>query len=301
MSHDADDSDLRPRRGDSAKSMMLTVLGEFVLPASSPGTGERGDGSGGAGGSGDDAGVWTGTLVDALVAIGYRDRNARQVLTRLRDDGRIRSERQGRRTRWLLTDDGRALLEAGAERIYRFGRRAESWDGRWLLVQCSVPEVLRRERRLLQTRLSFEGFGFLSPTVAVSPYCELEPAANRVLAELELAELAVVVAGTTGTLSPDATILQRAWDLDALRRDYGDFVERFETADPVGPQARFAELVHLVHTWRGFPFRDPEIPVDLLPDDWVGLRAQALFEELRARWAPEAATYFKELDATNGA
>ncbi len=280
MIPEADDSDLRPRRGGSAKSMMLTVLGEFVLPAQT--------------------GAWTGTLVDALVAIGYRDRNARQVLTRLRDDGRIRSERLGRRTRWQLTDDGRALLAAGAERIYRFGARAESWDGRWLLVQCSVPEVQRRERRLLQTQLSFEGFGFLSPTVAVSPHADAEAAANRVLAELDLADQAVVMVGTTGSLSPDGAILERAWDLDGLRIAYQAFVDQFETADPQGPEQRFAELVRLVHAWRRFPFHDPEIPVQLLSDDWVGRRAQTLFEERRASWGPEAATYFKELETTNG-
>ena len=280
MTPDADDSDLRPRRSDSAKAVMLTVLGEFVLPSGT--------------------GAWTGTLVEALTTVGYQDRNARQVLTRLRDDGRIESERQGRRTRWRLTDDGRALLEVGADRIYRFGQRAERWDGRWLLIQCSVPESLRRERRLLQTRLSFEGFGFLSPTVAVSPHAELESSANRVLADLGLDELAVVVIGSTGELSPDQVILERAWDLAALRRAYAEFVDRFEPTDPTSPEDRFAELVHLVHEWRRFPFHDPEIPVPLLPEDWIGRQALALFEERRARWGADATAYFTGLEAANG-
>ena len=131
MSTDTDtDRDLRPRRSESAKSVMLTVLGEFVLPG---------------GGQ-----AWTGTLVGALATLGYQDRNARQVLARLRDDGRIRSERVGRQTRWHLTAEGRSLLEAGAERIYRFGRRAQDWDGRWLLVQCSVPEVMPAALEILK-------------------------------------------------------------------------------------------------------------------------------------------------------
>lgn len=259
---------------------MLTVLGEFVLPG---------------GGT-----AWTGTLVDSLAAVGYQDRNARQVLTRLRDDDRIDAERIGRRTRWQLTESGRALLEAGAERIYRFGQRAERWDGTWLLVQCPVPETLRRERRLLQTRLSFEGFGFLSPTVAVSPHRELEEAANRVLTDLGLAELAVIMAGTTGSISPDTSILERAWDLDELRDAYRAFVDRFEAIDPSGERDRFAALVDLVHAWRRFPFHDPEIPIPLLPADWAGRRAQELFEDRRARWGADAATYFKGLEAANG-
>ena len=259
---------------------MLTVLGEFVLPG---------------GGT-----AWTGTLVDALATVGYQDRNARQVLARLRDDGRIDAERLGRRTRWRLTADGRTLLEAGAERIYRFGRRAERWDGRWLLVQCPVPETLRRERRLLQTRLSFEGFGFLSPTVAISPHCELEAAANRVLTELGLADLAVTMAGETGSISPDATILERAWDLDELGHAYRDFVDRFGSIEPTGGRDRFAALVELVHAWRRFPFHDPEIPLPLLPVDWPGRQAQDLFEDRRSQWGPESTTFFKELEGANG-
>lgn len=274
-----DDGALRPRRGDSAKSVLLTILGEFVLPSG--------------------ASAWTGTLVDALTALGYQDRNARQVLTRLRDDGRIEPERRGRRTLWHLTGPGRRLLEAGSARIYRFGRRAERWDGRWLLVQCSVPETMRRERRLLQTRLSFEGFGFLSATVAVSPYCELEETANEVLTDLGLADLAVVMFGSTGSLSPGAAILERAWDLDGLRTAYRDFIERFDTVEPSGGKASFAAVVRLVHAWRQFPFRDPEIPSQLLPEDWIGSRARDLFDDRRTRWSPAATDFYKGLEASN--
>ena len=255
---------------------MLSILGEFVLPS---------------GGS-----AWTSTLVEALATVGYRDRNARQVLARLRDDGRIEAERRGRRTRWHLTEPGRRLLETGAQRIYRFGRRAEGWDGRWLLIQCPVPETMRRERRLLQTRLSFEGFGFVAPTVAVSPYTDLEGTANDILAELGLTELAVVMAGTAGSLSPDEVILERAWDLAGLRAAYGDFVDEFDGLDPRGDEAAFAATVRLVHAWRRFPFRDPEIPRELLPDDWIGLRAQRLFDDRRTRWSPEASAHYKELE-----
>ena len=274
-----DDGPLRPRNTDSAKSVLLTVLGEFVLPG---------------GGS-----AWTGTPIDALGELGFGDRNARQVLTRLRDDGIIVSERRGRKTRWHISEDGRQLLEAGARRIYRFGRRAETWDGRWLLVHCSVPETMRRERRRLQTRLSFEGFGFLSPTVAISPYGELEEAANEVLGELGLADLALVLAGRTGSLSPDAAILHRAWDLQNLELSYREFVERFDDLEPAGARDRFEALVRMVQAWRRFPFLDPEIPLQLLPDDWIGLRAQQLFEDRRARWGPDAGTFYKELEAVH--
>ena len=56
----ADDHYPRPRRGDSAKSVLVTMLGELVLPG------------GGA--------AWTGTMVDGLGHLGFSERNARHRL-----------------------------------------------------------------------------------------------------------------------------------------------------------------------------------------------------------------------------
>ena len=35
--------------------------------------------------------------------------------------------------------------------------------------------------------------------------------------------------------------------------------------------------IELVSSYRHFPFRDPDLPVELLPEDWPGSRAHELF------------------------
>jgi phenylacetic acid degradation operon negative regulatory protein len=117
------DRALRPRSGSSAKALLLTILGEFVLPH---------------GGS-----AWTSTLVEALAAIGVEERNARQAAARLAEEGLVSRAKSGRRVRWQLTDQGRDLLVTGTARIYGFGRTDSPWDRRWLVVLCSVPEEQR--------------------------------------------------------------------------------------------------------------------------------------------------------------
>lgn len=271
----------RPRPTDSAKSMLLTVLGELVVPN---------------GGS-----VWTGTLVDGLAALGYGDRNARQAMARLRDDGVIESERHGRKTRWHVTAEGDQLLRAGAERIYRFGERTEPWDGRWLVVVCSIPESQREKRRRLQTQLAFAGFGFVSPNIAVSPHTSAEHTVNQVLERLDLADIAMVLRAETGSLTPDGDILERSWDLEALSASYVDFISTFGEVRPEGPEASFCELVRLVHTWRRFPFSDPELPPELLPAGWSGTVARHLFDDARDSWSTEATAYYKGLEAEHDA
>src|SRR5688500_2296904 len=109
-----DEFEGRDERRASAKSLLTTILGEFVRPHT--------------------ATLWTTTAVAALETLGVTERNARQALARSRDQGLIVPERRGRTVRWRLTDAATELLTAGAERIYSFGTRGVSWDGHWLVV-----------------------------------------------------------------------------------------------------------------------------------------------------------------------
>jgi phenylacetic acid degradation operon negative regulatory protein len=268
---------LRPRAGSSAKALLLTVLGELVLPG---------------GGT-----AWTATLVAALAQLDVEEKNARQAVARLADDGLIAGQREGRRVRWLLTDGGRELLTTGTERIYAFGGPGgEAWESRWLVVLCPVPEDQRAKRHHVRSRLGFAGFGFLSAGVAISPHLEREAFANDVLEELGLVEGAAVLRAEAGTLVSDIALLHRAWDLDALADRYRRFVAAIEALDPRTDGERFAALVTLVHEWRRFPFVDPEIPDALLPPDWPGHRAKALFDARHTRWSPAAVEWFADCE-----
>jgi len=270
----------RPRSGSSAKALLLTVLGELVLPC------------GGA--------VWTSTVVRALGTLDVEERNARQALARLADDGTLSSERHGRRARWHLTDRGQRLLVDGTRRIYGLGTADDAWDGRWLVVLCSVPEEQRAKRHRLRSRLEFAGFGFLAPGVAVSPHVEREDEANDVLRELDLAAGAVVFRAEAGTLVAADGVLARAWDLDALAAAYEDFTAAFVARAPRTDEERFARLVELVHAWRRFPFADPGIPPVLLPPRWPGHRAHDVFVARHDAWTPGARRWYEAQEGAAG-
>src|SRR5579884_3986041 len=107
----------------SARGLLFTVLGEFVLP-----------GGGFA---------WTSALIDVLARLGVEEKATRQALMRTAGDGWLSAERVGRRTRWELTTAAEELLVEGTERIFSFTGRAETWDGRWLLVLARAPESER--------------------------------------------------------------------------------------------------------------------------------------------------------------
>ena len=275
------DRSLRPRSGSSAKALLLTALGEFVLPH---------------GGS-----VWTATLIEALRLLDVDERNVRQAAARLRDEGFLTTVRHGRRAQWCLTDAGRHLLTTGTERIYRFGADGPAWDRRWLVVLSAVPEDQRAKRHQLRSQLSFAGFGFIDAGTAVSPHPEREDAVNDVLRDLDLVDAAIVFVAETGSLVPDAEILRRAWDVDALAERYEAFLAEFRGRRPRTPPERVAALIELVHAWRRFPFGDPEIPAELLPANWPGRRAKQHFDECHAAWAPDANAWFEQTEVAAAA
>lgn len=259
----------------SARSLLLTVLGEFVLPAGEP--------------------VWTQTLLDALGHVGVEEKSARQALARTAADDVVVSERSGRRVRWSLTPAGRRLLSEGAARIYGHGTGREPWDGRWLVLVVSVPEAQRALRHQLRTQLAWAGLGSPAPGVWVCPDASRVDEAHRALVDVGLDDAAlVVVGGTHGGLS-DAELVAQAWDLREVEARYAEFVEQFADLDPDRDGGVLAAQVRLVDAWRRFPFLDPQLPAELLPADWVGARAAEVFHARHEAWTPGAQEAFADL------
>jgi phenylacetic acid degradation operon negative regulatory protein len=267
----------RPRSGKSGKALLLTILGEFVLPN---------------GGS-----VWTSTLIETLGLLGVGEPNARQAIARLGEDGILSPVKEGRSTRWEVAPRGERLLSAGAQRIYEFGNADQNWDGQWLLVLTSIPEDVRGKRHQVRSQLEFAGFGFVSAGVAVSPHADREKETQAILDALDLDPRPLVFRASTGSFLPDDELIKRGWDLEALSKKYRVFLDEFTKGRPTTGPACFESLVALVHEWRRFPFEDPEIPLELLPLKWPGKRSKKLFDDLRARWSPAAQDWYRSVNS----
>jgi phenylacetic acid degradation operon negative regulatory protein len=262
----------------SARSWLLTVLGEFVLPAAAP--------------------IWTSSIVDVLSGLGLEEKASRQALARTAADGLIVAERIGRRARWLLTEPGQRLLSEGAQRIYSFGVRAPRWDGRWLLLSASVPESQRELRHRLRTRMSWAGFGSLAPNLWVSPNTDREAEAKQLLDELGLVATTLSFTGEFAGIGTERNLVEQAWNLDDLAARYRSFLAEFSRLRP-GASPMLAQ-VRLVHEWRRFPFLDPQLPPELLPPQWIGTRAAAVFHERHASWHSSAQAQFAQLARDGG-
>jgi len=259
----------------SARSLLLTVLGELVLPYDDP--------------------IWTGAFLDVLGALGVEPKTTRQAVARIADDGWLEPSRDGRRTAWRLTPAGRELLTTGAARIYSHASGESSWDGSWLLVVAHLPERDRRARHRLQTRLAWNGLGRLASDVWVGAHIERQPALRAALEEAGVAEAVTIFASRIGELGDATHIAQEAWDLDDVVQRYEEFIDAARLLNPRTDEQALLALVRLVQDWRRFPFLDPDLPRELLPTNWRGHEAASLFAERRSRWLPKAETEWQRL------
>jgi phenylacetic acid degradation operon negative regulatory protein len=248
----------------SARGLLFTVLGEFVLPT---------------GGS-----AWTSAFIEVFGRLGVEEKAIRQALARTAADGWISPERHGRRTRWRLTPDGDRLLTEGTERIYAFAGSQRDWDGSWLLVLARVPESDRPARHLLRTRLSWAGLGSPAPGVWITTHTERRAEVEQVLDQAGVTDGQIFVATHRGG-GELATLVGQAWDMPAIERDYAEFLAEFAPPSAEDPLTR---LIELIHAWRRFPSLDPGLPGRLLPDRWSGARAARLFAARHSTWSPDA-------------
>ena len=252
----------------SARSTLLTVLGEYVHPAG-------------------DA-VWTTTLLEALLTLGVEEKATRQAVTRTAAEGLLTSTRYGRRVRWELTARGRTLLADGTRRIYAFGRGQQPWDGRWLVLTVPIPETQRQLRHRLRTRLTWLGLGSPTSGLWISTDTTKLAEVRAVIDDLGLAGQAFAWTGAAGGIGAQPRLLAGAWDLAAVVDRYRDFIADFETMQARTDSAAFLSQVQMIEAWRRFPFLDPDLPAELLDAEWPGRRAAAVFHDRHDRWAPRA-------------
>ena len=240
--------------------------------------------------------VKLGELTELMQAFGIGPATVRVSMSRLKNEGWFSTRKEGRQTVYMLSDPMVELLNQGRQRIFR--RRGSPWTGRWTMVIYQVPESERTTRDQLRKQLAWLGFGQLSPSTWLSPHDLTQEAKNLAL-RYECARLDAFSCGSEDAAGA-RVLASRCWDLDALGRDYQRFLSSYEHLDSEGcsmleGKQALVERMRLIEGFRRFPFRDPELPYELQPDNWPGPAAWRLFGSLHERLGAEANTYVESV------
>jgi phenylacetic acid degradation operon negative regulatory protein len=230
------------------------------------------------------------SLIELLGVLSVDEPAVRSSISRLKRRGILVARRHGGAAGYELSDDALAILREGDDRIFR-RERATLADG-WMLAVFSVPEAERHKRHILRSQLTRLGFGTAAPGVWIAP-AHLHDATADMLRRLELDSYADLFRGDHLAFGDLAAKVRGWWDLDELERHYQEFLDAHTPVRHRGgtPDRAFADYVRVLTDWRRLPYLDPGLPEELLPEDWIGIRAADLFFDLRSRLEEPARAY----------
>jgi phenylacetic acid degradation operon negative regulatory protein len=259
--------DLRDKTTLRAKSLLVTVYGDAILPH---------------GGS-----VWLGSLINLVESFGLSERMVRTAVFRLSKDDWLTSTQIGRRSYYKLTEVGRRRFETAHRRIYASPQK--SWNGEWLMVIVNKANLTQEIRDQLRREFQWLGFGTIAPNVFAHPAADLG-AVRQIIQELNVEDDVVTMAARadrhSGTI-PHRNMVHSSWDLEQLSHDYNNFLNAFRplyhalnSEDRIDPQNAFMVRTLLIHEFRRIMLRDPMLPDELLHTDWPGSTAASLCANL---------------------
>ena len=205
-------------------------------------------------------------LQDWLGALGIEPGLVRTALSRLVSNGTLQRERDGKAALYRLSPGAEDDFGPAAALI--FGDDRPQPDGRLHLLMIEEGS----DRAALRADLAAQGYAAL--------------AANLFIRPVHSGREDVAMAGMTGfhvegepALAPR---LERLWPLASLHAGYAEVAGHAAALLPMVPDLgwldAFLARLLLVHEFRRLVLRDPFLPEGLLPEDWAGLRARALFD-----------------------
>lgn len=255
-----DPADFGARPDISARSVLVTIFGDSVVPA---------------GGE-----IWLGDLIDLVDQFGFSERLVRTSMFRLGAEGWFEVERVGRRSRYRLTPWAMGEFVAAETRIY--GGSAD-WDGQWTLVlmDAAPGAFTRAGAEAARAVLAERGFAPVAPGVLAAPRAEPDAVAGWLRAAGASGAMPIArasfhdVAALAGTGWPAS-----AFDLEPVAARYRAVVDTYgplaaaatsgHDGLDVGDEAAFALRTMLVHELRRARLADPELPAEALPAGWPG-------------------------------
>lgn len=250
-----------------AKSVVMTLFGDVILP------------HGGA--------LWLGSLIRLLAPFGISDRLVRTSVYRLAEEGWLSAQREGRRSLYTLKPAASRRFEHAYKRVYTPTYLA--WEGRWTMLMAAPGALNTKQRASMRKELHWEGFRATSPTTYVHP----NPDTNQleeILIRTQIRDHVYITTLTQPAINtgkPLADLIPQCWELDSVAADYQRFIDWFSpipallrTSSTLDSELAYVIRILVFHEFRRVQLHDPQLPIELLPANWVGKIAYELCGEI---------------------
>ena len=238
-------------------SLVITVFGDAIVPR------------------GGKAGL--SVLQSIMGRLGIENGALRTAMSRLAADNWVVRKKSGRNSIYALAGSGRHAFDEATKRIYAAG--PPEWDGQWTVVMVPSAERFAAADALIAAGfVEAGGAAWLRPeTSAVQ---SLPSEVNGALVLKSHADR--VPENVSGFWEVGESV--RAYD--ALTANYQALDDALANGAQLEPLDALAARSLLIHDWRRIVLRDPNLPSQLLPEDWPGENARAVVRSIYTKLAP---------------
>lgn len=227
------------------------------------------------------------SLIQLMDVFGFNERSVRTAVFRLVQNGWLISEKIGRTSYYRLTESSRQRFIMADQKIYSFTQ--QEWDQKWDLVLLSSVEL--ENKVTLKKELEWLGFANIATNVMAYPGCDHLKLQNLLLS-LKMTDQVVIFKAEALQIWQESyptvkRMVEINWPVQELHQRYEKFISDFreffnlvESEDELDPMQAFQIRILLIHQYRRILLKDPNLPFELLPSNWLSLNSRNLSSNL---------------------
>lgn len=208
----------------------------------------------------------------------FGERQARAILGRMAAKGLVeKSDRDGD-IAFAISPEGRNLLNRYLGLIHE---NREAHKGGWYLFAFSIPERQRHLRDRLRRHLREFNFGLVFNNLWLTCRDQITELEN-LTTKLNIADKVAYFEVSPTDLTAKK-IIQDAWDLEMVEKQYREFIQRAQKALPKldqDPEKKF-KIKRLIFTYALVLSADPGLPKKYLPANWPQKQAHEIYIKIR--------------------
>jgi len=177
------------------------------------------------------------------------------------------------------------LTSAGKNKLKRkyplLSLQEQKWDGIWRIVIFDIEEENRWVRDLFRRKLKELSFGFFQKSVWISPHDFLKDF-KEFLETHNLEDKAILIETKNFYVKDIKNLAVRLWKIDKINNLY---IELYNDLLKFKSLKTYHDRVKLLNSLKKkiiyVYLKDPYLPKEFLPEDWVGDKVRKLVREMK--------------------